>query len=733
MSTFIQWMRAALPALAVALAVQTSASPTPATSLVINDNVGLWQVSDGDCDTASLALEGLSIPFTVNTVVGGANNTIQLVNPDGSAKYSALVICSDRLAYESAGSYPSALTDDQWAQFEAYQTKFGIRRVSFGVWPGPSMGINWPPSGDCCNVADHGTDDQLAFITPEALTLANFTGINATGRFSTKGLAHYPTTLYNLTKSDGWGMAIPILELVPTPKVFTTGQRWIAGAVTIYPNSRQDMNFFMSFGPWSTTSLVLQHLWIQWALRSSYPGHRRVYLNPQIDDVFLDTPITVNKSKAASPYDWDAQNNTEYDFRLSVNDFLVQQSWLKDVQSRLPAGSNFTIEFCYNGNGPLLFANPTTGIILDDYVDVSNTLLFKKPLGTGTNAWPDKPTTFKYSQSKYRTDALYNAFVSSPTLRRAFHWVSHTFTHLNLNNATYSDAYKEMSFNKAVAGSGYLQLENDPIYTANCMVPPMITGLLNGDALKAMADNNITCACGDNTRPETVNPISSYYPLITTVKDNGYNGFLIIPRYATNIYYNVSTLAESEYLFQTIYYNSIWNGASWKDIFNLERERVTAQLIGLHPDAYMFHQANLRAADITNKVPPYFPNGKFSLLMLWVEMVVENLKAYVSWPIITRPMQEMRSVFVDRLNRDTCGATITKLINADGYLYAIQVTGGMKACTWPISLPGDVSNRTAFADSYFEKISVVDPLTVWVPTKPGQTRQIVLQTPVRWL
>jgi len=33
--------------------------------------------------------------------------------------------------------------------------------------------------------------------------------------------------------------------------------------------------------------------------------------------------------------------------------------------------------------------------------------------------------------------------------RNAFAHVSHTFTHLNLNNATYSDAAKEIKFNQA--------------------------------------------------------------------------------------------------------------------------------------------------------------------------------------------------------------------------------------------------------------------------------------------
>jgi hypothetical protein len=37
-------------------------------------------------------------------------------------------------------------------------------------------------------------------------------------------------------------------------------------------------------------------------------------------------------------------------------------------------------------------------------------------------------------------DPLSGAIFRNATLRRSFFWVSHTFTHQNLNNATYSDA-----------------------------------------------------------------------------------------------------------------------------------------------------------------------------------------------------------------------------------------------------------------------------------------------------
>jgi hypothetical protein len=71
------------------------------------------------------------------------------------------------------------------------------------------------------------------------------------------------------------------------------------------------------------------------------------------------------------------------------------------------------------------------------------------------------------------------------------------------------------------------------------LIPPAITGLHNGDALRAWNNRGITNVVGDNTRPVLLNPVNEYWPLITTVAGNGFAGMQVTPRWATNIYYNV--------------------------------------------------------------------------------------------------------------------------------------------------------------------------------------------------
>jgi hypothetical protein len=84
--------------------------------------------------------------------------------------------------------------------------------------------------------------------------------------------------------------------------------------------------------------------------------------------------------------------------------------------------------------------------------------------------------------------------------------MSHTFTHEAENNATYFDIFREITWNQAwLTQSG---LASAAIFSPHGIVPPAITGLHNGDAIKAWMDNGITNVVGDNSRPLLRNTVS---------------------------------------------------------------------------------------------------------------------------------------------------------------------------------------------------------------------------------
>lgn len=172
---------------------------------------------------------------------------------------------------------------------------------------------------------------------------------------------------------------------------------------------------------------------------------------------------------------------------------------MSTINSKLNPGSNWWIEIGHNGNGNIEESADLdkTGKLCDpgsiEYSDQIDTPLeFQKPIGSGTSIWPTTASTYpKYSAACLQKDPLL-VWWQNPANLNAFSHISHTFTHEDQDNATYSDVFKEMSWNQAwLAASGIAAATR---FSATGLIPPAITGLHNGDALQAWSDCGITHA-----------------------------------------------------------------------------------------------------------------------------------------------------------------------------------------------------------------------------------------------
>ena len=204
-------------------------------------------------------------------------------------------------------------------------------------------------------------------------------------------------------------------------------------------------------------------------------------------------------------------------FRLRAEDLQEHVDWIVDINRRMNPGSSFFIEFGFNSNGNLIYGydlqakNPglsCDGPVFSKWHEGTPPLEFQKPLGTGNIFWPP------YSSSSWTGDCIYLdpllKLLSNLTNRDAIGLVSHTFTHLELNNVTYHDATREISFNLLYAEM--INFTSAAKFSGSGLIPPAITGLHNGDVLRAWSDNGLWNAMGDNTRPPLRNPV--VYPFL---------------------------------------------------------------------------------------------------------------------------------------------------------------------------------------------------------------------------
>lgn len=644
--------------------------------------------------SATSGFNGYGIPVET-LLVPQAGVALPALNSSATrGNYGGIVILSE-VSYSYATGFASALTSAQFQQLYSYQTAFGVRMVRLDVFPGPDYGTT--TTGGCC---DAGVEQLISISNATGFPTAN---LKTGATMSTQGLWHYPATITN--SSTTWEVA----QFAPGGSFSTK----TTAAVINNFSGRQQMVWFSGWATdWSPTSNFLQHAYIHWITRGLFTGRRRIYLNTQVDDVHLETDL------------YQPAGST---FRVRTGDLSSHVSWVTGLNSRLPAGSKYFIELGHNGNGDIEAAantgnsacNPDSAIEYNDQIDTA--LEFQKPLGSGTDIWPTTPTSYTWSLSCAKLDSLASWFATAAN-RDAFAHVSHTFTHEALNNATYNDATREISFN--VAWLKQVGISAGSLFSPKGLIPPAITGLHNGDVIKAWMDNGLTAVVGDNTRPVLMNQQNEFWPLVSTVAANGYAGLIIVPRWATTIYYNCDLPActTAEWI------NTSGGSGDFTSLLNDARLTNTRHLLGLHQDPYMFHQANLRQTDVASSTVGS-QSGKLSLLQIWVETITQEMSRLTTWPIVSLKHDDVATQFTNRMARDGCSPNLSYQYSADGKtITGATVTTTNNKCSVPIPITFPGSATTSATGTTKEQIGS-DALTIWA-TMNGSPVSFVLSTPI---
>ena len=142
--------------LAAAALVALSLGAAPAWALGVNQRLDLRVLvmaatageSTLEAWTSALAREGIPYDTFIATTADPLLATaLEPIADQG--KYQAVVLATGDLVYCDAGGCYSALDASEWAVLNAYQAKFGVRRVTAYAWPNPAYGLNYPfQSGD---------------------------------------------------------------------------------------------------------------------------------------------------------------------------------------------------------------------------------------------------------------------------------------------------------------------------------------------------------------------------------------------------------------------------------------------------------------------------------------------------------------------------------------------------------------------------------------------------------
>ncbi|KAK0386716.1 hypothetical protein NLU13_6551 [Sarocladium strictum] len=671
---------------------QAAPSTVESTILVFGD-------SQYQLDNAISGLDAYGIP-SKGIIVPKEGITLPALNSTATDGNYGGIIVMNSVTYEyEGGNWRSAITQDQWDVIHAYQAAFKVRMVRLGDTPSTS-------SDTAAAGGSHPGDVEQLFSFTDTSGFPT-AGLKQGATVSSKGFWHVPATITNTTTTRR------IAKYSPSTG-FTADTT--AAVINTFPGGRQQMVFFISHASdWSQTSNFIQHAFIHWMTRGLFVGKRKVHLSMQVDDVQLETEMYYPQGEVV---------------KISTSDLVDHITWRMGLNLRLPAGSDIMLELAHNGNGDIIaactksnaarYCNPDQAVDYDSPPDTA--LEFQKPLGTGTDIWPPTLLTYPWTKQCCQLDQFASWFLIAGN-RDAYAHVSHTFTHQELNNATYNDASREIHFNQAWMKQ--MGIDKAKRFSPKGLIPPAITGLHNGDAIKAWMDNGLAYVVGDNTRPVLRNQDNKYWPLITTVANNGYAGLVVVPRFATMIYYNCHTPECT-----TKEWEDTSQGASggWQGLLDLSRTDNTRNLLRLQADPYMFHQANMLRGKSIMTIGNQ--RGRLSILQAWAETVVQEMMRLTSWPITSLTHDQTAQYFLDRKALDDCEPRLTYQYASGGSTISsvtVRTKNNQCGVPVPVTIPKGLVTVQG-AQSRADKVGN-EPLIQWV-TMAGSAVTLKLSSPV---
>jgi len=653
-----------------------------------------------DSEAITLNFKAYGIPYDLIefSPTVSFNGNLELYNKSNEPKYNLIIINGGNLIYEKNGNWISALTSKQWSYLDEYEAKNSIRRIVISEDPSSNTEVQLYNSTNWGEVLEN--QPLLAEQSAEVKDIFNEARVKITAPLDVNNIYH---TRVKIIKNE---TSQPFLYYS------NKGSKGpVAAILTKYNDGREVMSFFFGLGSWSKSCLVINHLWLTWGTRSIFNGFRRIYFTPHIDDVFLATElVNINKGTTTG-------GDT---YRITESDYIKIAEFQKNILNDMPLGSFYRVELAINGNGILINGDYDQSLEIDGnrYCDIE----YVKPPGTGDKRWPKE--NFQLTPSMIATlkkDPIYNYFNHNTTAQQEFFWSSHTFTHENLDDAHESDVDNEIRLNIDMANR--LGLLDTEYWSGGSIITPQISGLHNKDALEVFLKYGIQSATGDLSRSALCNKENPYLPFFTTENSSHLEGFPIIPRSPTEIYYFCSTREENTWMYNQLYESYFKSESTFDQIMERESERVLILMMKLRHEAHQFHQANLRYYDKNGK------NGE-SLLEDWTRSVVNLYNKYVEWPLISLKIDKQAEVYLNRNKRENCGHE-TKLIIENNRITGISVSASEDECTVPVTVPFNIEKSSLPSGVTLEQVGK-DPVTIWVPLRKGETKIIKIDQIFTW-
>jgi hypothetical protein len=113
--------------------------------------------------------------------------------------------------------------------------------------------------------------------------------------------------------------------------------------------------------------------------------------------------------------------------------------------------------------------------------------------------------------------------------------------------------------------------------------------------------------------------------------------------------------------------------------------------------------------------------------MAWVEAVLAELHAFVTWPVISLKLDDLYAEFKAREARDACRLSYRLTVGSDGAVAAVTVASGGGACVAPLMVSKAAGVKAGGAGRWDRGQKTALTQTLRVPLAVGQAQRVLLR------
>lgn len=458
---------------------------------------------------AAAALQRIGVPHDLLLSSEDSLDRDLLFDDSGACRYAGVILGNSGLAWDDGTDWTSSFSDDEWNLLAEYEATCGAREVIWYARPDADLGLEETGSFD-------SETSETATLTDEGAA-----------RFS------YLVRGATLPIGDVYGYLAAVADPATTTPLFENAEGAVLAAVHTRADGTEVLALLVDGGPTSIHEQLFEAGIVDWVTRGLYLGKRRIYLAPQIDDVFLASLL------------WSEGGDSTATYRLSADDVSHLLAWTAALRDRLPPGSSFRNQLAFNG------------------------------AGTQPGAYADQSVV----------SALRSA-------EDSFFWINHTWDHENLDAASQDMAEEEIGKNCDLAEEWGLTH-----FRCSEAVTPEITGLDNPDVVAGLVAAGVRHVVSDASYTEEINPDNpGNNPSPNVGRPNPHDPSLLqVPRNPTNVFFNCSTSAEEVGLFNDLYRDHFGRDLTYDEVIDEDTALALSDLLSYTVDPLMFHQANLRS------------------------------------------------------------------------------------------------------------------------------------------